>query len=292
MIGVVATACSEGTRPPEARARTQTPPAPAATTYTAPAREAPAPVVAGPASFADGEAAYHAGNYVEAAQVFARYTGERPENAWGHYMLGLSAWKSGDPAGAEQAFGSSLRLDPNHVKSLVNLSRVLLDGNRAGDALETLTRARDLDPSSNVVHRLLGRAYGLQGDFDRAVDAYQRALAIDDQDSWSMNNLGLLFLEHDLAADALPLLARAVELRQDVPAFHNNLGMALEHAGRFKDAAAAYGTALAASPGYDKAQRNMTRVELVKEDPQEPADPDTAGSQVIEDAGISGTNAP
>ena len=28
----------------------------------------------------------------------------RPENAWGHYMLGLAAWRSGDLTGAERAF--------------------------------------------------------------------------------------------------------------------------------------------------------------------------------------------
>jgi len=43
-----------------------------------------------------------------------------------------------------------------------------------------------------------------------------------------MNNLGLLFLEQGDAEEALPLLCRAVQLRKDVAAFHNNLGMALE----------------------------------------------------------------
>jgi Flp pilus assembly protein TadD len=75
-----------------------------------------------------------------------------------------------------------------------------------------------------------------------------------------MNNLGLIFLETQRADDALPLLGRAVELKPEVPAFHNNLGMALEHAGRFSEAAAAYQGALDADPGYDKAKRNLARI--------------------------------
>ena len=60
--------------------------------------------VTGPVSFADGEAAYQAKKYGDATAIFERYTEQRPKNAWGHYMLGLSAWKSGDLAKAEQAF--------------------------------------------------------------------------------------------------------------------------------------------------------------------------------------------
>jgi Flp pilus assembly protein TadD len=97
--------------------------------------------------------------------------------------------------------------------------------------------------------------------------AYRHVIELNEFDAWSMNNLGLLLLEKQRADEALPLFARAVELRKDVAAFHNNLGMALEHTGRFTGAATAYGGALIADPGYDKAKRNLARVELVKEAP-------------------------
>lgn len=265
IVGVTATACTEGGKPPQANARAQAP-APTGTTYRTPPQTIAAPVVV-PASFADGEAAYNAGNYVAAADVFTRYLEERPNNAWGHYMLGLSAWKGGDLEGAEEAFIESLRLDPNHVKSLVNLSRVLLDADRPDEAVDLLARADDLEPSSNAVHRLRGRAYGKQGQIDAAVEAYHQAIDLDERDSWSMNNLGLLLIEHGRAPEALPLLTRAIEIRNDVPSFHNNLGMALEHSGRFRDAAVAYGGALAANAGYEKAARNLARVEHLEDVP-------------------------
>ena len=78
-------------------------------------------------SFADGEAAYRAKKYDEAMAIFAGYTERRPGNAWGHYMLALSAWKSGDAKKAESAFEKALSIDPRHVKSLVNLSRVFIE---------------------------------------------------------------------------------------------------------------------------------------------------------------------
>ena len=226
----------------------------------------------GPVSFADGDAAYQAKNYSEAAAVFEQYTERRPNNAWGHYMLGLSAWKAGDPAKAEGAFDDALKIDPNHLKSLVNLSRVLIEQRRFDDALVRLTRAGEVDASSVEVQRLLGRVYAAEHKTDEAVSAYRRAIALDARDGWSMNNLGLLLLEQDHAEEALPLLCRAVLLGKDVPEFHNNLGMALEHTGRFAAAAAAYRDAVSADPGYRKAQQNLARVEAIKTGHEEPFD--------------------
>jgi Flp pilus assembly protein TadD len=74
------------------------------------------------------------------------------------------------------------------------------------------------------VHRLLGRTYYAQGRTDEAEAAYRRAIDLNERDAWSMNNLGLLLLETKRAEEALPLFAQAVELRKEVPEFHNNLG--------------------------------------------------------------------
>ena len=243
---------------------------------------------AGPPSFADGEAAYQARSYGDATAIFEHYTTQRPGNAWGYYMLGLSAWKSGDLAKSEQAFEKALSIDPHHVKSLLNSSRVFIEQKRHDEAVDRLKRAADLDPESFHVHRLLGRAYHMQGTTDEAEVSYRRAIEVNERDAWSMNNLVLLFLETERADEALPLLARAVELRQEVPAFHNNLGMALEHTARFRAAATAYRGALAADPGYDKATQNLARVEAVKVDSEEPFDLAEAAQRAVEKAKNAG----
>jgi tetratricopeptide (TPR) repeat protein len=234
-----------------------------------------APKITG--SFADGKQAYNAKKYGEATAIFESYIDRRPGNAWGYYMLGLSAWKSGDLEKSEKAFEKALSIDPHHVKSLVNESRVFLDHKRHDDAIDRLMRAAEIDPQSAEVYRLLGRAHHAKGQTDEAVMAYQRAIELNDRDAWSMNNLGLVLLEAKRADEALPLFTQAVELRKDVPEFNNNLGMALEHTGRFKAAAAAYSSALTTDPSYTKAKQNLARVEAVKIGPEE--DDERAGSK-------------
>jgi tetratricopeptide (TPR) repeat protein len=238
-------------------------------------------------SFADGEAAYNAKKYDEAMAIFAGYTERRPGNAWGHYMLALSAWKSGDAKKAEFAFEKALSIDPRHVKSLVNLSRVFIEQKRYEDASDRLALAGQIDPESPEVQRLLGRVYHAQRRTDDAVQAYRRAIELNEADAWSMNNLALVLIDAQRAGEALPLLEKAVELRKNVPEFHNNLGMALEHTGRFKAAASAYSRALSADPGYSKAKQNLARVEAVKSGPEEPL----AGEQQPQTVGTNGDSA-
>jgi len=211
-------------------------------------------------SYAGADRAFHSGRYDEAASMFQAYSEHAPENVWGHYMLGLSAWKSGDDTTALEAFDAALRLDPNHRKSLLNSARVLLETGKPQDALDRVQRALSIEPRSTDGLRLEGRAQYALGRTGEAIDAYHRALAVDDKDVWAMNNLGYIYIQQGQADSALPPLARAVELRNDVPVFQNNLGTALERAGYFVSAVQAYEAALAADSGYTKAAAALERV--------------------------------
>ena len=97
--------------------------------------------------------------------------------------------------------------------------------------------------------------------------AYQSALRLDPEDAWSMNNLAFIHIQQGRFDEALPALARATELRKDVPLFFNNLGMALEHTGHFAAAADAYGVAVSLDASSTKASQNHDRVASVREDP-------------------------
>ena len=115
------TVSTSASSPPRARARASASVKPSVGTAVVP-------------TYADAERAFHLGRYEEAASMFQAYTESEPDNAWGHYMLGLSAWKIGDHTRALEAFDAALRLDPSHRKSLLNSARVLLEMGRPQDA--------------------------------------------------------------------------------------------------------------------------------------------------------------
>src|SRR5215217_9477239 len=49
-----------------------------------------------PVTYARAESTFNTGKFDDVIQLFSAYTESNPENAWGYYMLGVSAWKNGD----------------------------------------------------------------------------------------------------------------------------------------------------------------------------------------------------
>ena len=216
------------------------------------------PVITGPVSYETAEAAWREGRYGDAVTLFTRYTEDRPGSPWGHYMLGLSARRTGDLATAERAFVTALTADPAHVKSLLNLTRTLLDADRPDEALVNAERAVELDPGSPDGYRLRGLAYAALGREVDAIESYRRAMLLDPSDGWSANNLGLVHIRARRFEEAIGALAQAVTVRPDVTVFHNNLGVALEHVGAWGQAAEQY--RLAAEGGHQRAAASRERV--------------------------------
>ena len=243
----------------------------------------PKTIVPDNVSFEDGEAAYRAGDYDRAVVLFEAYVERKPTNAWGHYMLGLSARKAGEQARAVDAFEEALVIDPDHVKSHFNLGRTLLDLGRPEEALAEFETGIELTPESGEGYRLLGRGYQRLGDTESAVEAYREALVLSSEDAWAMNNLALIFIEGGRGEDAIGPAARAAQLRDDLAFIQNNLGMALELTGRHSQAAQAYRGALTIDPEYTKAEVNLARVEGFTGYPDvEAIDLDSAAQEFID----------
>jgi predicted Zn-dependent protease len=230
------------------------------------AQPAPATTPGTPVSFEDAKTSFTDKRYDEAVRLFTTYTTEHPDNVWGFYMLGLSAWKSGDRDGAVTAFGKALEKDSNHVKSRLNLSRVLIEQGKAQEALPHVEAAITIDSTLGEGYRLLGRVRDELGDKGGAVEAFKHAIVLDGRDVWSLNNIGSVYIAQGRFDDAIGPLALGVELDSTVASFHNNLGFALEHTGRIEQAKDAYRAALAIDSSYHNAVVNLARVEKLKQD--------------------------
>jgi predicted Zn-dependent protease len=105
--------------------------------------------------------------------MFAEWALDHQDNAWGSYMLGLSARRIGDYERAEAALRHAIEIDPTHLKSRINLARVLLDAERPDEALTELDSAMRPELPTSDIYRLQGRAMHQLGDLQQAADAYR-----------------------------------------------------------------------------------------------------------------------
>lgn len=210
--------------------------------------------------------AYTAGEYRVATAMYRTKVDSAPEDAHGQYMLGLSSWKAGDFVAAKEAFDKSIAIDPAFVKAYFNQARVLLDLDRAPEALEVIQMGRTIDSASPEGLRLVARAQAESGDIDGAVTTYHELLGRDEADVWGLNNLGMLKLENGDVEGALGPLARAVQVRPTAPVFLNNLGMALERSGHQVAALNRYELAVLHDSTYHKAVANVERLKAIVTD--------------------------
>ena len=212
-------------------------------------------------TYTDAETVFRKGQYKEAAELFEVYVEKNPGNGFGQYMLGLSAWKSGDFGRAEKALTRAVDLDSTNVKAQTNLGRVLLEQGRPNDALPHIEKAVELAPNKPEVWRVLGNVKAELGMGEEAIQAYREALLINDQDAWSMNNYGLVLIKQGRYEEALMPLARAVQLVPTSPVFQNNLGIAFERSGYLGGARKAFEAAVDADSTYVKAKTSLERVQ-------------------------------
>ncbi len=220
--------------------------------------------VDGEPSFINAEEAFQAADYTLAARRFTRYVEAHPGNPWGHYMLGLSQWRSGRLDAAETSLTRSLELNAEFAKARRNLARVMMAGDRNDEALVILQAACDADLSLAEHQRLLGRALHNLDRPDEAMTAYAAALAADPVDAWALNNLGLILVEGERFEDALAAFALAADLDSDNAIFMNNLGVVLERRGHAAQAAEAYRKALELNIDHDRARVSLARVEALE----------------------------
>ena len=158
-------------------------------------------------------------------------------------------------AEAEPLYHAVLAHCPGHALSLHMLGVIRLQSGRYADAHTLLSAALPLLADSAEIHRHLGVALQALGRLVEAAEAYREALRRrPDAVVWI-----LLGLVHEMLGDnagALASFTAAVALQPQSADAHNNLGAALDRAGRFDDAMAAYARALALQPGHAEALLN------------------------------------
>jgi tetratricopeptide (TPR) repeat protein len=210
--------------------------------------------------FEKGVAAYEAGRYDEAKDLFGKILQSDPRWVSAQYNLGLVAERQADFAQAEAAYQAALRLDSSHGPSLLNLGRLyrlrgdfqsaillyekalaepgkqdnveLLNNLTAGyrmakefakaeaTARRVLTRARD-----NIdALKNLALIYYDQGRYRLAETVSSNARKIDDRDPGVHNNLGLIYLKLDEPVRALAQFKQAVALDGKFAPAHLNWG--------------------------------------------------------------------
>ncbi len=157
------------------------------------------------------------GKNQEAIESFREAVKLNPDLTEAHFSLGVLLARQGKPGYAEamQQFLEVLRLHPNDVDALVNISNLLEEAGDSQAAVTTMQKAVALAPGQTELLVMLGQKQDKAGQYPDAADSFRKAL----------------------------------QSGRPAPRAQFGLGMALKHLRKFDDAAEAFGAAIRMSPG-------------------------------------------
>jgi Flp pilus assembly protein TadD len=142
----------------------------------------------------DGQAAFNAGEFARAEQIFRQWTRAEPDNARAWNNLGVALKAQGGFEAAVTAYRRSVELDPRRASTLSNFGNVLTQLGRLDEALDCLNRAATLDPAhASTQYNLACAAYAALR-FDEAYAALERARALEPDNPQYLFDRGVIDL--------------------------------------------------------------------------------------------------
>ncbi len=168
-------------------------------------------------------------------------------------------WKLGNTESAVAHFKRCAEIRRDTVDPHTDHSLMLLELGRSREAEGIATRALAVrkDP---MLYYLIGRAaYGV-GNFWRAKEFYEKALAADPALYIAYNGLGCALMRLGKFTHANTAFSAALANAPSSPEILNNMGRSLEKMGKHKEAASYYGKALKLRPDNQTIAQNLDRV--------------------------------
>ncbi len=119
-----------------------------------------------------------------------------------------------EPEKSEQVLRKMLQDDPGDESAAKELTQVLLDGNKANEAIQLL-ESMAVHSSSPTVFDLLGDAYTQTHDYAKAEAAYRKAVDMDPSELSHLRGLGQTLLSEEKYSDALEVYQKLADLMPD-----------------------------------------------------------------------------
>jgi Tfp pilus assembly protein PilF len=104
-----------------------------------------------------------------------------------------------------------IRNEPRHFDALHLLGVICTNRGQHADGVSYLLRAEAIAPENGRLQANLGSAYGALQRFDKALEAYRRALVLQHRDAGVMNNLGLALRGLGRDEEAIATFREAIE---------------------------------------------------------------------------------
>jgi tetratricopeptide (TPR) repeat protein len=172
-------------------------------------------------------------------------------------VMAAIARDAGNLTAAAVAYEAILELVPEESRALQGLAQLSVQQGDYERAIEQYNRARRERPRDASLLNNLAVSHRAVGHADTARTLWREALSLQDDHADAHYNLGTALYLDGESAQALPHLRRAVELAPDSAKYHSNAAAAHQAVGLPLQAVAFWQSAIRVDPSYVDAYFNM-----------------------------------
>ncbi|MGA0034328.1 MAG: tetratricopeptide repeat protein [Burkholderiales bacterium] len=189
-----------------------------------------------------------------------RGDGNQLDQAKKLFQEGLAAQQTGMWNVAEEKYRCALVLVPGRSSIVCNLGVLLLQQQRADEALGLCEQLVFTEPENTVALTLMGNCLAMLGRSEQALTAFERALACRPQLADTFSGRGNLLMNMGRIEEALGDYDEALRIQPKGVGENYNRARALSLLGRQQEALQAYSSVLAMQPDYVSAWNNMANI--------------------------------
>ncbi len=175
---------------------------------------------------------------------------------------GTALKAAGDLRGAIGVFWDFIKANPEHPGAYKSLGDCLFRLQEYQKAIVAYKKALALSPKHTGILTNLGAAYQQLSNWEEAIGAYKGVLAQAPADRNALNNLGVIELERNNLQKAEELFSEVIEIDSNWPEAYMNLGIVQRFLGKYADSKASYQKVIQLSPDNPAAHLNLGMAHL------------------------------
>ena len=146
---------------------------------------------------AEGIAAFRSGNFAGAREAYLRVLKIEPDNLPALVNLGSTEYRLGNSREGERLLRRSLQIKPDNPTAWLNLGIIYLERDEPMRSLAAIAQAVAQDPNDAVTRNYLGVAAGRNRWFDAAESELRRAIELQPDYADAHFNLAVFCLERN-----------------------------------------------------------------------------------------------
>lgn len=108
-----------------------------------------------------------------------------------------------------------------------------------------------------LIHYFYGNKMQKEGNIDKAIEEYKKALKVYDDNAYLYNNMGISYYKKGDFEKALECYKKSIKISPNFAIVHNNIGVLYDGIGNIKDAIKEYKKAIEIRPNYAEAYKNL-----------------------------------